>query len=113
MNKLVIGVLYAIVAQVLTFLQLQGNVKYNWLQKYPYIMLGMSIPICYLFIKSVENIVAYYDGRLWESRFWGFSIGIFIFIILSKLLFNEPFTTKTAVSLVLSTLIVMIQIFWK
>jgi hypothetical protein len=107
------GVLYAVIAQILTFLQLQGNIKYGWFQKYPIIMLASAIPISYLFIKSVEYFVAAYNGEIWPSRLIGFGIGVIIFTLMSKMLFGEPFTTKTAVCLALGTAIVLIQILWK
>lgn len=107
------GVLYAVIAQILTFLQLQGNIKYGWFQKYPIIMLLAAMPISYLFIKSVEYFVAAYNGEIWPSRLIGFGIGVIIFTLMSKMLFGEPFTTKTAVCLTLGTAIVLIQILWK
>jgi hypothetical protein len=107
------GVLYGVIAQILTFLQLQGNIKYGWFQKYPIIMLASAIPISYLFIKSVEYFVAAYNGEIWPSRLIGFGIGVIIFTLMSKMLFGEPFTTKTAVCLALGTAIVLIQILWK
>ena len=107
------GVLYGVIAQILTFLQLQGNIKYGWFQKYPIIMLLAAMPISYLFIKSVEYFVAAYNGQIWQSRLIGFGIGVIIFTLMSKMLFGEPFTTKTAVCLALGTVIVLIQILWK
>jgi multidrug transporter EmrE-like cation transporter len=76
-------------------------------------MLGIAIPISYLFIKSVEYFVAAYNGEIWPSRLIGFGIGVIIFTLMSKMLFGEPFTTKTAVCLALGTAIVLIQILWK
>jgi hypothetical protein len=113
MNKLLVGILYGIVGQALTFLQLQGNIKYGWFQKYPIIVLAGAIPISFVFIKSVEHLVAAYNGEIWASRFWGFSIGILIFTIMSKLLFNEPFTLKTGICMLLASAILLIQIIWK
>jgi hypothetical protein len=107
------GMLLSMVAQILVFLQLQGNVKYGWFQKYPIILLLISVPISYLFIKSVEYIVAGFNGSIWESRFIGFAIGMIVFAVMSKLLFGEPFTMKTFISLALAALIILIQIFWK
>jgi len=107
------GVLYGVIAQILTFLQLQGNIKYGWFQKYPIIMLLAAMPISYLFIKSVEYFVAAYNGEIWPSRLIGFGIGVIIFTLMSKMLFGEPFTSKTAVCLALGTAIVLIQILWK
>jgi len=113
MNKLLLGALYGLVAQILTFLQLQGNVKYNWYQKYPWIILGMSVPVSWLYIKSVECIVKYYNGELWPSRLIGFCIGIIVFGLMSKFLFDEALTLKTIVCLTLAATILLIQLYWR
>jgi hypothetical protein len=107
------GMLYGVIAQILTFLQLQGNIKYGWFQKYPVIMLLGAMPISYLFIKSVEFLVKAYDGQMWPSRLIGFGIGAIVFTVLSWYLFKEPFGLKTAVCMMLATAILLIQIFWK
>jgi multidrug transporter EmrE-like cation transporter len=113
MNNLVSGIAYGIVAQILTFLQLQGSVKYNWYNKYPIPVLLCAIPISWLFIKSVDNFIMAYNGELWASRFWGFSIGVIVFAVMGRLLFQEPFTIKTTLSILLSIAIICVQIFWK
>ena len=107
------GILYGIMGQILTFLQLQGNIKYGWFHKYPIIVLICSIPISFMFIKSVENLVKAYNGELWPSRLIGFGIGAIVFTILSWFLFKEPFGLKTAVCMMLATAILLIQMFWK
>jgi multidrug transporter EmrE-like cation transporter len=113
MNNLVLGVVYAMAAQLLTFLQLQGNIKYNWYQRYTIPMLLLSIPISWLFIKSVDHIVKAYDGEIYPSRLIGFGIGIIVFGFMSWLMFKEPITTKTIVCLILSVAILSIQVWWK
>jgi hypothetical protein len=113
MNKLLIGALYGVIAQMLTFLQLQGGIKYDWNKKYPIIILLVSIPISWLFIKSVGAIVDHYNGELWPSRLIGFVIGVFVFSLMSSILFKEPITYKTITCLILAFSILMIQMFWK
>ena len=113
MSKLLIGILYGIFGQIMSFLQLQGNVKYNWFEKYPILVLLSSIPTLYLYIKSVENLVIWADGELWPSRLIGFGIGIIIFTTLSLVMFNEQISWKTFVCLILAICIICIQIFWK
>jgi hypothetical protein len=113
MNKLLLGIIYAIIAQVITFLQLQGNIKYNWLQRFPILTLGMAIPISWLFIKSVESFVYAFNGQLWPSRLMGFAIGTLVFASMSYFLFKEPIVAKTFICLVLAGVILVIQIFWK
>ena len=107
------GALYGTLAQIITFLQLQGNIKWGWYAKYPFWVLLASVPISILFIKSVEKIVAAFNGEIWPSRLIGFGIGIIIFTIMSWLVFKEHLTLKTMICLLLASMIVALQIFWK
>lgn len=107
------GILWGIFGQVMSFMQLQGSVKYGWFQKYPIIVLLSSIPAAWFYIKSVENLVSWGNGQLWPSRLIGFGIGIVVFVLLSWLLFKEPFSLKTTICLLLAASILLIQIFWK
>jgi multidrug transporter EmrE-like cation transporter len=111
--NLIKGMIYGLLAQILTFLQLQGNIKYNWFEKYPIALLSMSIPISYMFIKSVEYMVVYYNGEIWPSRLIGFAIGIIVFALMSYFIFDEPITLKTLICLILGGCILGIQILWK
>jgi hypothetical protein len=114
MLKLILqGCIYGTLAQVITFLQLQGNVKYGWFAKYPILILATSIPISWMFIRSVECFVEAYGGEIWPSRLIGFGIGIIVFSLMSYFLFKEPFTVKTVVCLFLAILIILVQVFWK
>jgi len=113
MNKLLVGILYGIIGQVLTFLQLQGNIKYGWFNKYPALLLLGAVPISFVFIKSVENLVGAYNGEIWPSRLIGFGIGAIVFTVLSVILFKEPFTLKTGICMTLAAAILIIQIIWK
>lgn len=113
MNKLLFGVLFGILGQVMSFLQLQGSVKYDWYNKYPVIILLSSIPAAWFYIKSVENLVSWGEGALWPSRLIGFGIGIIVFVLMSWILFKEPVNLKTLTCLLLAGSILLVQIFWK
>ncbi len=113
MNKLLLGFLYALGAQILTFLQLQGNIKWNWYEKYPILLLSISIPMAWLYIKSVEAFVQHFNGEIWPSRLIGFGVGIIVFALMSYFLFNEAINLKTFLCLILACCILGIQIFWK
>ena len=93
--NLIYGILYGIFGQIISFLQLQGSIKYGWSRKYPIIVLLSALPSTWLYIKSVEHLVDWGNGQLWPSRLIGFGIGIFIFVTLSMVLFKEPATLKT------------------
>ncbi len=107
------GATYGLFAQIITFLQLQGNIKWGLLSKYPILTLLTSVPMGWMFMKSVEHFVAAYNGEIWPSRLIGFAIGIIVFASMSMLLFKEPVSMKTFVCLVLSCCILGIQIFWR
>jgi hypothetical protein len=113
MNRLLLGIIYGIFGQVLSFLQLQGSIKYGWFQKYPILVLLSALPSTWLYIKSVEHLVEWSDGQLWPSRLIGFGIGIIVFVGLSMILFKEPLTLKTLTCLMLAASILLVQIFWK
>ena len=107
------GILLGIAAQIFTFLQLQGTMKFGWYQKYTWIVLLSSIPLTWLYYHSVQNLVKWFDGEMWPSRLIGFGMGMVVFIVMSKLWFNEDLSAKTLVCLLLSLMIISIQIFWK
>lgn len=111
--NLIKGVIYGIFGQILSFMQLQGTVKYGWSQNYMWLVLLTSIPSTWLYIKSVENLVLWGNGELWPSRLIGFGIGIIIFVTMSMILFKEPITLKTLICLLLAVVILCVQIFWK
>jgi len=107
------GIVCGLLGQIISFMQLQGGIKWGWTDKYLAIILLISIPSTWLYIKSVENFIIYFNGTLWESRFLGFAIGVIVFAILSSILFKEPFTMKVLISMLLAVLIICVQIFIK
>ena len=111
--EIVYGIIYGLIAQIGSFMQLQGAMKYGWYQKYLWLVLLISVPLSWLYIKSVEHFIAAFDGQLWPSRLIGFGLGIIVFSVMSHYLFKEPFSPKTIVCLGLGLTIIALQIFWK
>ena len=111
--NLVLGILIGMIAQFLTFVQLQGRWKFEWAKEHPYWMMLLGLPISYMFMTSVNYMVTYFEGQLWPSRLIGFAVGTIIFTVMSELWFNEPINLKTAICLGLSVLILLVQLFWK
>jgi len=109
----IIGLVYAVFAQILTFIQLQGQFRYPWIKENPLIMAAFGFPLSFLFIMSVKHTVAYFEGQLWPSRLVGFAIGVIVFTAMSWMWFKEPITLKTGICLILSLTIMGVQIFWK
>ena len=111
--ELLKGFIFGLLAQVITFLQLQGQIKYEWVKNHPLIIAFMGVPISLLYMYSVKNFVEAYNGQIWPSRLIGFGIGVAVFTVMSYYMFNEPLTPKTLTCLSLGVVIILIQIFWK
>ena len=107
------GLIFGLIAQILTFLQLQGQMKYDFLKNNLWFTAFLGVPISLLFMFSVRNLVTAYNGEMWPSRLIGFGIGVIIFAIMSHLMFREPITLKTLTCLGLGVCIILIQILWK
>jgi len=107
------GFIFGLLAQIITFLQLQGQLKIDWIKNNMWFGILMGLPISFLFMMSVKNFVEAFDGQIWPSRLIGFGIGVVTFTVMSHYMFREPLTPKTLICLGLGTLIVLIQILWK
>jgi multidrug transporter EmrE-like cation transporter len=112
-EKLLIGIIVGVLAQILTFFQLQGQLKYEWFKNHYWVVVLIGIPVSMLFMYSVKNIVLAYGGEMWPSRLIGFSIGTIVFTYFSWALFGEPLTMKTIICLILSFSILGVQLFMK
>ena len=112
-GSLLIGIFFGFLAQIATFYQLQGSLKYEWFKNHYWLTVLMGIPISMLFMFSVKNMVTAVGGEMWPSRLIGFSIGTIVFSWLSWILFSEPLTTKTLICLSLSVMILLVQLFMK
>ena len=113
LNRLVYGIFLMLIAQVLTFYQMQGPLKFESFKNNYWLVILMGIPLSMLYVESIWQIVTFYNGLVWPGRLIGFGVGVIVFALLSHYIFNETFTTKTIICLVLSFFIILIQIFWK
>lgn len=108
-----LGVILGIIAQIITFMQLQGQFKFQWMKDNYLLTSLLGVPISLLFIKSVGYFVLYFNGEKWPSRLLGFAIGAIVFTVMSWIWFKEPLSLKTLVCLGLAVCIMIIQLFWK
>jgi hypothetical protein len=112
-SNFLIGLFFATLGQVLTFLQLQGPIKWPWLQQHRGWLILAGAPIAWVFMTSVDHLYLAFDQTVWPSRIIGFCVGLAVFTIMSILLFNEALSAKTLTCLFLSVVILYIQIYWK
>ena len=114
MMKLLTSVLLFFFGQTLIWYQTNGQFKWKWFADHPLLVAFIfAVPISYAFIIATKLVVGYFDGILWPGRFIGFATGMVSFAILTSVHMNEGINAKTAISLVLATALVLIQIIWK
>ena len=73
----------------------------------------LGFPISYILIIATKYIVAGFDGMLWPGRLIGFGSGMVVMAFCTYYMLGEGITTKTIASLLIATVLVGIQIFWK
>ena len=111
--NLLLGILYGLLAQAFTFIQLQGQFKLDWMKNNIIWVMCMGIPISFLYLMSVKHLVDYFGGQLWPSRLLGFAIGAVVFTIMSYWWFQEPLSLKTLICLRLALSIMVVQLSMK
>jgi hypothetical protein len=111
--NLILGLVYAICAHILTFIQYQGPLKYKWMNDNKIISLFIfGVPAMLLTLESVRLIVTYFGFQLWPARLIGFASGMIVFTFMSMWLFSEVMTLKTVITLILAVAMICIQLFW-
>jgi hypothetical protein len=108
-----IGLSLYIIGQILIWVQNHGQFIWPWFHRHP-LLLAFTIGglVSYIFINGTYYMYQYFDQTIWPIKFVGFSTGMIVFALLTYFLHNEPMSLKTIVSLILATLLILIQIFW-
>ena len=112
-KKLAIGTLLYLIGQTLVWYQINGQFISEWVKARPWLMSCLGIPISYVYIYATQYSTEAFNGDLWPQRFIGFSMGMIAFAILTWMHLNQGITLKTAVTLILASAIVAIQVLWK
>lgn len=99
--------------QIITWFQLNGQFVWPWFKNNLFLLCLFGIPISWLYIEATRFGFIAFDGVLWPGRLLGFATGIFSFAACTSIFMGEGLTPKTIVSLILATVLVCIQVFWK
>jgi hypothetical protein len=113
LTKFIYGCLYFILGQLLVWYQINGQFLNDWVKNNPIWVSLLGIPISLVYIEGTRYLVESFNGEMWPQRLVGFAMGILTFAVLTYIHFGETLTPKTIVTVLLSLLIVLIQVFWK
>ena len=102
-----------LLVQMFTWFQLNGQFIWPWFKNNVFILCLFGLPISWLYIEATRLSFIAFDGMLWPGRLLGFAMGILSFAVCANIFLGEGLTWKTIISLLLATLLVCIQIFWK
>ncbi len=111
--KLLLGITFFALAATITWFQLNGQFIWKSFKENTFLVVLLGIPISYCYIWATKYTVESMDGVMWPTRFIGFGIGVVVYAILVGIFFNEGINLKTSISLALSILLILIQIFYK
>ena len=76
-------------------------------------MTVVSMPATIGYILATRNIYIAMGNSLWSVRLIGFAMGVLTFSFLTYVYLKEGLNMKNMVTLVLSVVIVLMQVFWK
>ena len=110
---LILCVSLFLLVQIVTWFQLNGQFFLPWFKNNVFLLCLMGIPISWLYIEATRYGFIAFDGLIWPGRLLGFAAGIFTFAVCASIFMGEGLTTKTTVSLLLASILVCIQVFWK
>ena len=95
--------------QILVWFQLNGQLIWKWFRDNPLILCILGMPITYGFWLTTK--LGYEGfGALWPIRLLGFATGMISFPIITWMMLGEGVTTKTAISIILSIIIMILQL---
>ena len=112
--KIALGILFFVIGNILAWFQYNSQFVWKWWEDRPLLAnVIFAIPMGICFWYAIKNIYLTTD-QLWASKLIGFGISNVIFAIFTYFFMNESiFTPKTMTCLLLASLIIAIQIFWK
>jgi ribonucleoside-diphosphate reductase beta chain len=78
-RNLIIALILVTIAQILTYLQLQGQFISEWAKRHQFIIALGGVPISYILMQFASYCRDAFDGQIWPGRLIGFAIveGIF------------------------------------
>ena len=116
MSKLVALILCIstfLLVQIIAWFQLNGQFFSSWFKDNVFFLCLLGIPISWLYIEATRLGFIAFDGLIWPGRLLGFAMGMLTFAVLANIFMGEGLTNKTIVSLILATILTIIQVFWK
>ena len=111
----IIGCLWFAFAQTITWFTSNLQLIYPWLKSTKGVIICViaSCPATVGYIMATRNLYTAMNDSLWSVRLIGFSMGVLTFTVLTYIYMKEGLNMKNTITLGLSIIIVLMQVFWK
>ncbi len=109
-KEIIITMALMFVANIFVWFQLNGQLRWEWWKDNIWFACLMGVPISYLFFKATTIGYIGFGNQLWPIRLLGFSVGMLTFPILTYFFLGEVITLKTAISIGLAVIILLLQL---
>ena len=106
-NKLLIVLLFSFLGNVLAWLHMNAQFKWDWAKETWWIILG-GVPISFLFYYSTRLSYEHF-GQYWAIRPLGFGMATITFGLLTAIFLKEVPSLKIWISLLLALAIVILN----
>ena len=108
-KEVLICVIILFVTQMVIWFQLNAQVKWDWFKDNYLLMALLGTPISYALMYSTKYGYSGF-GELWPIRLMGFATGMISFPVITYLVLGEGITLKTAISIFLAVIIMLLQL---
>jgi len=106
-NKLLVVLLFSFLGNVLAWLHMNAQFKWDWAKETWWIVLG-GVPISFLFYYSTRLSYEHF-GQYWAIRPLGFGMATITFGLLTGIFLHEAPSLKIWISLLLALAIVILN----
>ena len=108
-KEILLCIIILFFTQIVIWFQLNAQVKWDWFKDNYLLMSILGMPISYALLLSTKFGWEGF-GALWPIRLLGFAVGIMSFSVITYLVLGEGVTLKTGISLILGTVILLLQL---
>ena len=108
-KEILFCIIILFLANVVIWFQLNSQLKWDWFKDNYWLMSLLGVPISYALLYSTKFGFQGF-GELWPIRLLGFAVGMITFPIITWIVLGEGITIKTAISISLAGIIMILQL---
>jgi len=108
-KEILFCILILFFTQIVIWFQLNAQIKWDWFKDNYLLMSILGMPISYALQYSTKLGFEGF-GELWPIRLLGFAVGIISFPFITYMVLGEGVTLKTGISLILASVIMLLQL---